>query len=315
MQNAVLITGGAGFIGSNLVDSLLGKNINVIALDNFDSFYSEDIKHKNIKKALTYENFKFFRVDICNKQELKNIFEENNIQMVVHLAAKAGVRPSIENPQDYYQVNVQGTLNILEMMREFSVKKLVFASSSSVYGNNKKIPFSEIDSVDNPISPYAASKKAGELLCHTYHHLYGFDVFCLRFFTVYGPRQRPDLAIHKFSDFIIQGLPIPIYGDGSTARDYTYIDDVVQAICSSIEKVNGYEIINIGESKLISLNLMIQTLEENLDTKAIREYLPCQPGDVDVTWADISKAKNIIGYHPQWEFNNGISEFVKWKKK
>ena len=303
-----LITGSAGFVGSHLADKLISLGHRVIGIDNFDNFYAKNIKKHNILSAIKNPNFIFIEADITHQNELFDVFSKYNFDCVIHLAAKAGVRPSIKYPSEYFKVNVDGTVSILEAMKQFGVKKLINASSSSVYGNNPKVPFSETDSVDYPISPYAASKKAGELVCHTYHHLYGFDIFCLRFFTVYGPRQRPDLAIHKFTEKIINSQPIDVYGDGSTARDYTYIDDIIQGICLAIEKVKGYEIINIGESKTISLSKMISVIEEKLNKKAIVNRLPMQPGDVNLTNADISKAKQILGYNPIWKFEKRIEE-------
>jgi len=310
----ILVTGGAGFIGSHLVDHLLNIGHRVVCIDNFEPNYNRSIKLKNIEFALSSDNFKFIEGDITNKSDLRKCFLELIPDTVVHLAAKSGVRPSISNPFEYYNTNVLGTLNLLEVMKDFNVKRLLFASSSSVYGNNKKVPFSEIDFVDNPISPYAATKKAGELLCHTYHTLHGLDIFCLRFFTVYGPRQRPDLAIRKFAENIMNDKPIDMYGDGSTSRDYTYIDDIIGGILSSIENLKGYEIINLGESKVISLSQMIHTLENHLIKKAKINYLPMQPGDVITTYANIEKAKKILGYNPKWKFEDGVREFIRWLK-
>ena len=311
----VLVTGGAGFIGSHLMDRLLKKGHQVVCLDNFDKFYSEKIKYKNIENASKNPFFTLIKGDITDKEVLNECFGMRQIDSVVHLAAKAGVRPSIEDPEDYYTTNVLGTLNLLEAMKKFNVKKLIFASSSSVYGNNKKVPFSETDSVDNPISPYAASKKAGELLCHTYHHLYDFDIFCLRFFTVYGPRQRPDLAIHKFSNLILKGKPLPVFGDGTTSRDYTYVNDIIDGLVKARDIVKGYEIINLGESRTITLTQMIDALEKQIGMEAHREELPTQPGDVLTTYADISKAKQVLAYNPLWDFDEGIKKFIEWKIK
>ncbi len=307
-----LVTGGAGFIGSHLVDNLLSDGHNVIVIDNFDQFYNKEIKLKNLSSARTFDSFQLIEGDIRDRKILEEIFSENHIDVVVHLAAKAGVRPSIENSEEYYDVNINGTLNILETMKKFEVKNLVFASSSSVYGNNEKVPFSESDFVDNPISPYAATKKSGELLCHTYHHLYDFKINCLRFFTVYGPRQRPDLAIHKFSKKIMNGESIQMFGDGSTKRDYTYIEDIIQGIKLSLENLSGFEVFNLGESRTIMLKELINLLETEIGEKAVIEKLPLQPGDVEQTYADISKAKEQLGYDPKFDIEDGIKNFVEW---
>ena len=308
----IFITGVAGFIGSHLSEKMLSLENNVIGIDNFDPYYDRDIKEKNISGLRDNNKFHLYEVDLLDNEKLRSVFKEHKIDIVVHLAAKAGVRPSLINPVGYYNTNVIGTLNLLEVMKEACCKKMIFASSSSVYGNNKKVPFSEDDNVDNPISPYTATKKAGELLCHTYHHLYGFDVFCLRFFTTYGPRQRPDLAIHKFTKLIMEEKPIPFYGDGSTERDYTYIDDIIDGIIGAVNNLNGFEIINLGESNTISLSKMVYTLENALGKKAIIQKLPLQPGDVERTYADISKAKAKLGYNPNYSFEDGISKFIEW---
>lgn len=308
----ILITGGAGFIGSSITDKLLEDGHSVICLDSFDDFYNPSIKRKNIENALTNKNFSLVEEDIRNKKFLDEIFSTNKVGTVIHIAAKAGVRPSIIHPALYYDVNVNGTLYLLESMRKANVKKMIFASSSSVYGNSKKIPFSEDDNVDFPISPYAASKKSAELLCHTYHHLYGFDIFCLRFFTVYGPRQRPEMAIHMFARNIMNQKSIPMFGDGSSKRDYTYIDDIVSGVVGAVKSLKGYEIINLGESQTISLADLITLLEKKIGTKAIIDKLAEQPGDVAVTNADISKAKRILNYSPQTTIEEGIDKFVNW---
>ncbi len=307
----ILVTGGAGFIGSSLIDQLLALENNVICLDNFDPFYDKSFKVENLADAQKSKNFVLIEGDIRNQSDLEKCFRLKPIDLVIHLAAKAGVRPSIEDPKGYYEVNVSGTLNILEAMRMFDVKKMLFASSSSVYGNNRKVPFSETDNVDYPISPYAATKKAGELLCHTYHHLFGFDIFCLRFFTVYGPRQRPDLAIRKFTNLILKNQPIEVFGDGSSSRDYTYIDDILDGIVNSMKVLSGFEIFNLGEAKPISLLQMIGTLEKILNLKITKKQIDMQPGDVLTTYADINKARTILGYSPKWDFENGIIEFIK----
>jgi len=308
----ILITGGAGFIGSSLADKLLEQNNEVICYDNFDNFYPRSIKENNLRRALKNERFHLVEGDIRDKVKLEECFTKHDIDMVIHLAAKAGVRPSILNPEETYDVNISGTLNLLETMRKFKVHRLIFASSSSVYGNNKKVPFSETDNVDFPISPYAASKKACELLCHTYHHLYNFDIFCLRFFTVFGPRQRPDLAICNFTKKIVAGDAIPFFGEGNTKRDYTYIDDIVNGIQASIMKLKGFQIINLGGSRTISLSTMVSTLENYVGKKAVINKLPNQPGDVDNTYADIAKAKEILDYDPNISFDDGIRNFIHW---
>lgn len=309
----ILITGCAGFIGSSLVDRLLNLGFSVVGIDNLDTFYDKSIKLQNLHTALKSNYFKFIHGDILQPELVKEIIKVENVNLVVHLAAKAGVRPSILDPAAYYLTNVQGTLTVLEAMRENGINKIIFASSSSVYGNNPKVPFSEEDSVDHPISPYAATKKAGELLCYTYHHLYRFDVFCLRFFTVYGPRQRPDLAIHKFTDIILDENEIPVFGDGSTRRDYTYIDDILDGILSAIRNVSGYEIINLGESRTIRLDELLHLLSVNLNKKLNIKKLPLQAGDVDITYADISKAKRLLNYQPNWGFEDGLHAFLNWK--
>ncbi|MFX0136348.1 MAG: GDP-mannose 4,6-dehydratase [Candidatus Hodarchaeota archaeon] len=311
---AILVTGGAGFIGSHLVERLLEQEKEVIAIDNFDPFYSSKIKEKNIESAQKNNNFHLYKEDILNSSAIEKIFKNNNIDIVVHLAAKAGVRPSIKDPIGYYKVNVEGTINLLEACKNFGVRKFIFASSSSVYGNNQKVPFVEDDNVDFPISPYAASKKAAELICHNYYHLYGIKIFLLRFFTVYGPRQRPDLAIHKFFKLVEKEKEIPVFGKGDTSRDYTYIDDILEGIIMSIERVNGYEIINLGESKTIKLLNLIGLIETITGKSAKKNYLNMQPGDVLITYADISKAMRILDYHPKTDIKQGLIKFYEWFK-
>lgn len=308
----ILITGVAGFIGSHVAEFLLHSGNRVIGIDNFDPFYAERFKRLNLQNLVYQEGFQLYEADIRDVQALEEIFAENQVDVVIHLAAKAGVRPSIDAVGEYYDVNLRGTVNILEAMRRHGVLNLLFASSSSVYGNNPKTPFSESDSVDNPISPYASTKKSGELLCHVYHHLHGFNISCLRFFTVYGPRQRPDLAIHKFIRLMDEGRPIPFYGDGQTARDYTYVADIVNGVDCALRKLGGYHIYNLGESRVIRLADLLALLEKVSGRKAVLNRLPMQPGDVEITYADISRAKAEIGYAPSYDMEQGLRNFVDW---
>lgn len=308
----ILVTGAAGFIGSHVCEHFVELDHHVIGIDNFDDFYSIKFKHSNLAELHGNSKFQFHEADIRDSNALHSIFSSNQIDIVIHLAAKAGVRPSIDFISEYYDVNVNGTVSLLESMRINKVKKMLFASSSSIYGNNPKVPFSETDRVDDPISPYASTKKSGELLCHVYNHLYGFDITCLRFFTVFGPRQRPDLAIHKFTRLIDEGKPIPFYGDGSTSRDYTYIDDIVNGVSCALNYLNGYRVYNLGESKVINLKKLVQTIENSLGKKAILNQLPLQQGDVNITYADISKSKAEIGYNPKYDIETGIKKFVEW---
>lgn len=311
----ILVTGAAGFIGSHVSEHFIRLGHHVIGIDNFDEYYALNFKKLNLAALDNNANFQFYEADIRNEKDLSKIFSANKIDAVVHLAAKAGVRPSIENITAYYDVNVNGTICLLEVMRANGVTKMLFASSSSVYGNNPTVPFSEKDRVDDPISPYASTKKSGELLCHVYTHLYNFDITCLRFFTVFGPRQRPDLAIHKFTRLIDQGKPIPFYGDGSTARDYTYIEDIVNGINCALDHLAGYRIYNLGESRVINLKMLVETIEKAVKKKAVLEKLPFQQGDVVITYADISKAKAEIGYAPKYDIETGIEKFVEWYNK
>jgi UDP-glucuronate 4-epimerase len=314
VNKRILVTGGAGFIGSHLVDKLLAEDgWQVSVLDNFNEFYSPCLKRANLAQHSDNPQFKLYEADICCAETLHGIFAENHFDAVVHLAAWAGVRPSLMNPKLYTQVNVSGTVNLLDAAREFGVKQFVFGSSSSVYGMNSKIPFAEDDKISKPISPYAATKAAGELLCHTFSHLYDIRTVCLRFFTVYGARQRPDLAIHKFSKLIWEGSPVPMFGDGTTRRDYTYIDDIIQGVRAAIDyDKSNYEIFNLGESQTIELKDLIGLLEENLGKKAIIERREMQPGDVPLTFADISKARALLNYNPNTKIEQGIPKFIDW---
>ena len=302
----VFITGIAGFIGSNLAKAMHEDGWSVSGIDNFDEFYDPQLKRMAVRRAEASGSISLIEGDIRDAALLNSVFSSNRPDLVIHLAARAGVRPSIEQPALYYDVNVTGTLTLLEAMRRNGMKNLLFASSSSVYGNNKKVPFSESDSVDNPISPYAATKKAGELLCYTYHHLYDFNIFCLRFFTVYGPGQRPEMAIQQFGRKITEGTPITLFGDGSTRRDYTFVDDIVAGIMASAQHLKGYEIFNLGNSDTISLIDLVHGIEETLGKKAIIEWKPMQPGDVEITYADISKAKDRLGYKPDYPVLKGL---------
>ena len=318
-MNTYLITGGAGFIGSTLSERLVKEGNKVIAIDNFCDFYDSKIKENNVKELLKNENFKLHKKDIRDRQALKEIFDENNIEIVMHLAAMAGVRPSIENPVLYQEVNCMGTQNILEEMKAHNVKNLVMASSSSVYGNCKEVPFKEDMIVDFAISPYAATKKANEVMTHVYHKLFNMNVIMLRFFTVYGPKQRPDLAINKFTRLMLEDKEIPMFGDGSTSRDYTYVDDIVDGIIKSCEYTmnneNVYEILNLGNSSPVSLKEMINTIGKAVGVEPKIKQLPMQPGDVERTYADVSKAKALIGYEPKTTFEQGIQKFVNWYKE
>jgi len=309
----ILITGGAGFIGSSLADKLLSENHTVIVVDNFNDYYDVSIKENNVAHNLGNSRYKLYRTDIEDLESLQHIFNENNIDVVVHLAARAGVRPSLEKPIEYVKTNIMGTVNILECMRAKNINKIVFASSSSVYGNCPEDIFSEDLKVTEPISPYAATKSACEQLLYTWHHLYGISVVALRFFTVYGPRQRPDLAIHKFAKMIKNHQAIHMYGDGSTKRDYTFISDILSGICAAIDyDKTGFEIINLGGGEPITLRDMIHTIEQTIGTDAIIEQMPMQPGDVDKTVCDWSKAHKLLGYNPNTNFQTGIATFVDW---
>lgn len=316
-MSTILVTGGAGFIGSHVCEALLCRGDMVVALDSFNDYYDPLLKQRNIFEVQTTAarlnaGFHLVEGDIRDLAFLERVFSQYNFDAVIHLAAYAGVRPSIENPRLYTEVNVLGTVNILEAMKKHNVKRHVFASSSSVYGNNKKIPFSEADPVDHAISPYAATKKAGEIMCHTYHHLYAINTACLRFFTVYGPRQRPDLAIHKFTRLIMEDKPIPFYGDGSMRRDHTYIDDIVDGVVKALDWTSSeerrYDIFNLGNSQTISLSELVKTIEHVVGKKAVLKRMPQPPGDVDCTYADISHARKVLGY----ESNTTLALGIEW---
>lgn len=311
----ILITGGAGFIGSTLADKMLNDGVKVIVIDNFNDFYNPELKEQNVAHNIENPDYKLYRGDICDKEFVQNVFEENKIDKVVHLAACAGVRPSLENPLGYVNSNIYGTVNILEIMKSNNVKKIVFGSSSSVYGNCSAEKFSEDLKISEPISPYAATKSACEQFIYTYSKLYDISAVCLRFFTVYGPRQRPDLAIRKFANLIADEKSVPVYGDGSALRDYTYIDDIISGVCAAVDyDKTPYEIINLGGGNPITVNQVINTLEKALGKTAKREYMPLQQGDVIKTVSDITKASKLLGYYPETGFEHGISKFIEWVK-
>jgi UDP-glucuronate 4-epimerase len=316
-MSTILVTGGAGFIGSHLCERLLSDRVKVICLDNFDSFYDPNIKIKNVEgvKKKFPELFELVTGDIRSPEHLQEVFRKHRVDFVIHLAARAGVRPSISDPLLYQDVNIRGTIVLLESCKAHGIKNFIFASSSSVYGENQRVPFTEEDLNIQPISPYGATKRAGELLCYSYHHLYGMNIACLRIFTAYGPRQRPEMAIHKFTRLIDRGEKVPIYGDGSSRRDYTYIDDLIDGILAVIHYHKGFEIYNLGESQTTSLKELIRLIEEALDKKANIERLEPQPGDVSVTYADITKAKRMLKYQPRVKMEEGIKRFVEWYRE
>ncbi|MBW1658878.1 MAG: GDP-mannose 4,6-dehydratase [Deltaproteobacteria bacterium] len=311
----ILLTGAAGFIGSHFAETLLEEGHQVISIDNLNPFYDPTIKEQNlreIKKRFSSDQFTDLRGDIRDTDFINDVFKTHHPEEVVHLAAMAGVRPSIADPVTYQEVNIRGTMNLLEAMKKYEVSRMVFASSSSVYGNNPKVPFAEDDFVDHPISPYAATKKAGELICYTYHHLYQFTIVALRFFTVYGPRQRPEMAIHKFTRLIDEGKPVPMFGDGTTKRDYTYIDDIIDGMIRVRKIDSGFHLYNLGESRTTALIDLIRMIEAALGKKANIQRLPLQPGDVNITYADISRARKELGYDPHTTMEEGIERFVEW---
>ena len=315
MPKTVLITGAAGFIGSHLCDRMLREGWRVAGIDNFCDFYPEPMKRANIEQARRHERFDLLELDIRDAAGVGRAFAEHRPDAVVHLAAMAGVRPSIERPAYYTQVNLDGTVNLLDAAVSRGVERFVFASSSSVYGNNDKVPFAEDDAVNEPISPYAATKRAGELICHTYHHLHGLPLACLRFFTVYGPRQRPDLAIGKFMRMIDRGEPIPVFGDGSTSRDYTYIDDIIEGVAAALQRAEGFRIYNLGNRSPVKLSELIETIEGVVGREAKIDRRPMQPGDVNRTWADIRRAEAELDFHPGTELTDGLEQQWRWLRQ
>lgn len=316
MSKSVIVTGCAGFIGSHVCEKLLANGFHVVGIDNFDAFYPRPVKEQNLAAFSGHPNFIFYELDICEGLEA---VKETGISAVIHLAAKAGVRPSIEDPAGYIRTNITGTQKVHAFMLQRNISKLVFASSSSVYGNNKKIPFSETDNVDNPISPYAFTKKAGELMNYTFHHLYKADVVNLRFFTVYGPRQRPDLAIRKFVSRIDKGEPVVMFGDGSTARDYTFIADTVSGIYRALlfcmNNTGLFTTLNLGNHKPVTLLELVEAIYSVMGREKNIELQPMQPGDVDITYADISKATEILQYNPATDIHTGLKKFVDWYRE
>jgi len=313
----VILTGGAGFIGSHVAEGLLSQGAELTIVDNLDEFYSPDLKRANLEEVRRAGDFQFLQADICDPESLRKLFVGMRFDALVHLAARAGVRPSLEQPRLYERVNVAGTLNLLDLCREFGVSKVLFGSSSSVYGISSRIPFSEAQADLHPISPYAATKLAGELLCYTYAHLYRLSIICLRFFTVYGPRQRPDLAIHKFTAQIESGKPIRLYGDGTSGRDYTYVDDIVAGALAALEYFpqtgnTPFEVFNLGNSHPVKLAEMVEALERATGRTATCVHEPNQPGDVPLTWADISKASRLLTYKPATPLDEGLRRFVSW---
>jgi UDP-glucuronate 4-epimerase len=310
----VLITGAAGFIGSHLTERLLARGDRVLGLDDFNDYYDPAMKRRNVAEALKNERFKLYEADICDEAALRHIFELERPDVVVHLAARAGVRPSLKDPNLYHRVNVIGGQHVLDACRDIRPSHLLFASSSSVYGGSTDVPFKEDNPVHRPISPYAATKRMNELQAHVYSHVYGLNVTMLRFFTVYGPRQRPDMAIHMFTKAILEGKPVAMFGDGSTRRDYTYIDDVIDGLVRCVDRPFRYEIFNLGEHHTTSLRELIDLIAKHCGKPARIEQKPKQPGDVEITYADIDHAREMLGYNPQFMMDEGIARFVDWYK-
>jgi len=313
-MKTVLVTGQAGFIGSHLTEKLLKKGYQVVGVDNFNDYYSPKQKQANIQPLKKDKNFKEYRLDILETEKLKKVFKENKIGLIVHLAARAGVRPSILNPELYKKVNIQGTKNLLEMAKEFKIKRFVFGSSSSVYGEQKKIPFSESDRLGKPLSPYAASKQEAEKLCQEYAGKYRMQMTILRFFTVYGPRGRPDMAPYLFTEKILKGKPIIRFGDGSSSRDYTYVADIVEGIIKAVERPFKFEIINLGNNQPVKLNDFIALIEKLIGKKAKIKKQPRHPADVERTYADINKAKKLLNWQPKTDLETGMRKFIEWYK-
>jgi len=315
MTAHVLVTGGAGFIGSHLTQRLLGRGDRVTVLDDFNDFYDPARKRANVAPFLTRSEYRLVEGDIRDAELVDDLFKRSSFDIVVHLAARAGVRPSLQEPILYEDTNCIGTLRLLEAARHWGPETFIFGSSSSVYGINQKVPFAETDEINQPISPYATTKRTGELLCYNYNHLYGMRIACLRFFTVYGPAQRPEMAIHKFTDLIARGEAVTRYGDGESRRDYTYVDDIIDGVVASMDLAPPFEILNLGGADTTSLADLIHWIAEELDVEPIIETLPDQPGDVPITYADVTKAKEILGYSPKVPIREGLRRFVSWYRE
>ena len=314
-MSRILVTGAAGFIGSHLTERLLDRGDEVVGFDNFDPYYDPALKHENLAQAKQSGRFHLIQADLRDRAAVRRALEEHTPEKVVHLAAMAGVRPSIERPHVYQEVNVGGTLNLLDAMVECGVRRLVHGSTSSVYGDSSKPPFPESDAADRPLSPYAATKRAAELLAHTYHHLHGLRITCLRFFTVYGPRQRPEMAIHRFARLMLDGQPVPMFGDGSSSRDYTYVDDIVHGILGALDRDHGFAVYNLGEQDRTTLADLIRLLGQALGAEPKIERFDDQPGDVRTTCADISAARRDLGYDPSFPLERGLAEFAAWLRR
>jgi len=315
MTAHILVTGGAGFIGSHLTRRLLDRGDRVTVLDDFNDFYDPARKRVNVAPFLQRAEYALVEGDIRDERLVEDLFKRSSFDIVVHLAARAGVRPSLQEPILYEDTNCIGTLRLLEAARRWGPETFIFGSSSSVYGINEKVPFAEVDEVNQPISPYATTKRAGELLCYNYHHLYGMRLACLRFFTVYGPAQRPEMAIHKFTDLLAKGQAVSMYGDGESRRDYTYIDDIIDGVVASMDKAPPFEILNLGGAETTSLSDLIHWIAEELEVEPIIERLPDQPGDVPITYADVTKAARVLGYSPKVPIREGLRRFVAWYRQ
>lgn len=308
----VLITGAAGFIGSHLAEALLARGDEITAIDSLNDYYDPGMKRANIDQALRSPRYHFHKLDICEETAFREVFRDARPEVVVHLAARAGVRPSLQHPRLYHEVNILGSQHVLDACRDFDISHLVFASTSSVYGGSTQRPYTESDPVMRPVSPYAATKRMNELMAHVYHHVHGLNVTLLRFFTAYGPRQRPDMAIHLFTRKMLAGEPITLFGDGASARDYTYVDDIIDGVVKAVDRPFAYEILNLGEARTTRLDALVELLEAATGVSAHIEWKPFQAGDVEVTHADIGHARNLLGYAPRFTMEEGLARFVDW---